>query len=242
MTQDETSLFNDMMGTRTYVYSHEPRHNPHAIAANLQQLAYDKCKKFSNDFKERDGTRSPAMDIGGNSLRTHKDDHICTLINGCREESRYTIANLYNPASQMNLLNTPLHHTMCMYGAQHCERRFRYAYMINVYDITPKIIVDIFEKHQLEVLDYWIFMPLCLLEPGLTIDQTFYKCKLITESHNNTTTNSLNTTRLVSKKKILKYQYYGLKIRDSRLYSVLMIYPTLMSTIITIGEGGFTQP
>lgn len=183
MNKEETEIFTEIMGQRPFQYVHTPRYNAHSIAANLQCIAYQKVTNFSNNFKDKNGKRVPAMDIGGNSLRTHKDDHICTLINGPREESRYTIANLYTDNKAMQLLNTPLSHTMCKYGAQNCNRVFRYAYMINVYDIDPQTIVEIFENHQLEVLDYWLFMPLCLLEPGITTDQKFYNVKLVSESN-----------------------------------------------------------
>nr|WAY16371.1 nonstructural polyprotein [Hepelivirales sp.] len=183
MSKEETEIFTEIMGQRPFQYVHTPRYNSHSIAANLQCIAYQKVKNFSNNFKDKNGQRTPAMDIGGNSLRTQKDDHICTLINGPREESRYTISNLYTDNKAMQLLNTPLSHTMCKYGAQNCNRTFRYAYMINVYDIDPHTIVEIFENHQLEVLDYWLFMPLCLLEPGLTTDQKFYNVKLVSESN-----------------------------------------------------------
>jgi hypothetical protein len=173
----------ELMGTRPFILRDTPAHNSHPIPANLQIIAYDRIKQYRTKFTDHRGVVMPAIDIGGNGLRTDKNDHICTLIKSSREEARYLRANILKPHKETALIGTELQHLACVHGAENCSFKASYAYMINVYDVTFEQIVTIFNKHDLRVLDVWMFMPHCLLEPGLTADQTYYKCQLTQESY-----------------------------------------------------------
>lgn len=148
--------------------------HPHPVPACLQIMAYQKCIDHSRHFKN-------VIDIGGNNLRTPPNHHICSLISTSREKARYMNAAFCvmqgGDISSMNnhnkgvLLNNSL---ACTRGADKCSYKAQYAYMINVYDIPIEQIPLIMTKHNIQVLDAWMFLPNSLIDYKMRTDETFY--------------------------------------------------------------------
>lgn len=171
MSPDDTVLFNKYMGTRHYRMSNNPGTNSHAISANLQHIAYQRCIKYAENFKT-------AIDIGGTPLRTPNEHHLCTLISNCREEARYALCNNLKLDSQLTNLHNINRKFLCINGAENCNYQAEYGYMINVYDVTLDTIAIIMNKHDIRVLDVWMFLPLMLSDTNNTTDQEHYKCEI----------------------------------------------------------------
>jgi len=172
LSSEDFEILKKLMHPRPITYDYKnvglTRHS-HPVPAELQRYAYEKCINYSSRFKR-------AIDIGGTPLRTPKNHHLCTLINDSRTSARYLNACLY---AEGHLLDYKL---ICKKGAQKCTVIAPYAYMINVYDIPIADIPYIMEKHQILVLDIWMFLPHNLINKHYTHDQTFYKNVIIEHS------------------------------------------------------------
>ena len=169
LTDTEFEVMKELMAPRPITYDNPKsplRRHPHPVPAELQRYAYEKCIDHSKKFKR-------AIDIGGTPLRTPKGHHLCTLINDTRTETRYVNAFL-----QVDGTTCGLRH-LCKNGAQKCDVKAPYAYMINVYDIPIEEIPYIMERHQCLVLDIWMFFPCNLISKHYTADQTFYKNEIV---------------------------------------------------------------
>ena len=169
LTDTEFEVMKELMAPRPITYDNPKsplRRHPHPVPAELQRYAYEKCIDYSKKFKR-------AIDIGGTPLRTPKGHHLCTLINDTRTETRYVNAFL-----QVDGTTCGLRH-LCKDGAQKCDVKAPYAYMINVYDIPIEEIPYIMERHQCLVLDIWMFFPCNLISKHYTADQTFYKNEIV---------------------------------------------------------------
>ena len=171
MNQNDTTIMNNLLDTRTAQYTATPNYNSHPIAANLQSIAYQRINNYSKHFKT-------CIDIGGTPLRTPKNHHLCVLISNAREEARYCNANVLCVDSSLSTIHSNARGANCIHGAEHCNVKAEYGYMVNVYDITLKTIVDIMNRHDIRVLDVWMFLPLILADINNTIDQTYYSCEI----------------------------------------------------------------
>ena len=171
MNQNDTTIMNNLLDTRTAQYTATPNYNSHLIAANLQSIAYQRINNYSKHFKT-------CIDIGGTPLRTPKNHHLCVLISNAREEARYCNANVLCVDSSLSTIHSNARGANCIHGAEHCNVKAEYGYMVNVYDITLKTIVDIMNRHDIRVLDVWMFLPLILADINNTIDQTYYSCEI----------------------------------------------------------------
>nr|WAY16378.1 nonstructural polyprotein [Hepelivirales sp.] len=175
----------------SYRYNRNIVSMSHGLAHELNRLAYEDVINTANKFIAA-GLR--VIDIGGTNLRTPLGTHICTLIDNCRNNARYVNAAAFKidtPDERFRELiaTTTSHPDTCTEGAHNCYVKARYAYMVNVYDISMEQIVEIFSKHDLLVLDAYMFIPDCLLQPELNADQTVYR---VADDHNGKTFFSLN--------------------------------------------------
>lgn len=171
MNQEDTVLMSNLLGTRYAELNDHPGYNTHPIAANLQGIAYQRCliqaRKFNNN----------AIDIGGSVFRTPKEHHLCTKISNTREDSRYinAINSRLNP--KLANITTVNRNVECIHGAEKCGYKAKYGYMINVYDIDMPTIATIMDKHDIVILDVWMFLPYMLLDNNNGTDQKYYTCK-----------------------------------------------------------------
>ena len=177
MTSDERACFDALLAPRPTVYKNngELHRVSHPIAATLQALAYQECYRVADGY-----TR--VMDIGGSFLRTPAKTHLCTLVDDSRTDSRYNEGafmqrSVNSTLSARNVDGTTYNHQnpiFCTKGAQNCNHPADYAYAVNVYDITLQDIAQIFAKHQTQVLDMWMFLPLTLISPSYKTDEKIY--------------------------------------------------------------------
>jgi len=172
MNEQETEIMKEILGTRYAVYKNKPSPNGHALAANLTAFGYQRCKGFGNKHFKR------CMDMGGSPLRTPESWHCCCKISTSREEARYIVANAILPTPAFSNLHNHMRNTSCIHGAEKCGYPADYASMINVYDVSLNTIVEIFDSHNLKIMDCWMFLPYILFDKNNTIDQTYYKCEI----------------------------------------------------------------
>ena len=149
----------------------------HPVPAALNAFAYQKCLEVASKYKR-------SIDIGGTPLRTPKDHHLCTLVNDCRTDARYSRAAFNQRGAYYNKLidmRSYLHNpdNFCIKGVQSCNYQAEYAYCINAaYDIDIELWPEIFAMHNLTVVDLWLFMPFQLLNKYYEADKDIYNINI----------------------------------------------------------------
>lgn len=155
----------------------------HPVAAFLNKFAYDQCNKTVSLYKN---SNFVSMEIGSNYATVNtRVSHRCTYCHNSRDSAR--LVNIALRQGNTSLLATALpnqsafvNKTVCNVGAQNCHFNAHHAFSINVnYDMPLEHIALIFQKHHLLSYDVWMFLPNCLIDESLVIDQTFFKVKII---------------------------------------------------------------
>lgn len=200
MDMDQTTIMQKLLGVRYAVLKHVPHYNSHPIAANLQGIAYQRCLDNAVKFGGR------AIDVGGSVYRTPVQHHLCTKVSNAREDARYTTAINSKLGSSLETLNTQNRMTNCIHGAENCRYQAKYAYAVNVYDITMPKIAEIMDAHDIIVFDVWMFLPYALSDKRNGTDDDFYKC-IVRDTTRNGVVTTIATFSLGDNSNVYEHDY-----------------------------------
>lgn len=216
----------------------------HPVAAALNAFAYQQCLSTAKKFKR-------SIDIGGTPLRTPKDHHMCTLVNDCRTDARYMRASFNQRGVYHNNLidmRGYIHDSngYCINGVQNCNYQADYAYCVNAaYDIDIELWPQIFAKHNLTVVDIWMFMPTQLINESYITDNDIYNIKIDGDvvtvdylDHSNNYTHSKKRWRKYYETTVIKCQNFNLVFEMEKNYGT---YTNIKITRTNRQEGIITR-
>lgn len=202
LNKDEFELLSTYVAPRPVVFAQHLTTAPHPVANALNKLAYEHCNRVAKDYRR-------VIDVGGHPIKTPAGHHVCALIDSCKSESRYREAGASavkhgrDPHQFIQLFGG--NGTLCTAGVQNCSYIAEYAYAVNVYDLTPEMIVDMFIGHQLLMFDLWIFLPTTLVDPLYVTEQELYQTSI---NKDGTMTFSLNDSSDSYRHDYKNWQWY----------------------------------
>jgi len=175
LTDDHIMILTRLFNKYVSVQDCELRTSNHIIASCLNYYANEELRKEASKYKT-------FFDIGSD-LRIECKHH-CNLVNNHRDAYRYVLQSLSMRSSDsirdaiFSGVNT---NEFCVNGVQNCDYKSECAISCNsLYDIPIEDMPIIFEKHDINILIAWMFLPQALVNDNLCgINEQVFWTKIV---------------------------------------------------------------